>query len=61
MSQAFCWALNCGRVLAFFTSLPLEKMQVNDEGLLGKKQHFWFCGFLIGQSWNDTFHESAGV
>lgn len=24
MSQGFCWALNCGRVLAFFTSLPLE-------------------------------------
>lgn len=25
MSQAFCWALNCGRVLSFFTSLPLEE------------------------------------
>lgn len=59
MSQAFYWALNCGRMLLH--QPPPRKMQVNDEGLLGKKGHFLFCGFLIGQSWNDTFHESAGV
>lgn len=29
-----------------------RKMQVNDEGLLGRKGPFWFCGFLIGQSWS---------
>lgn len=38
-----------------------RKMQVNDEGLLGKKGYFWFCGFLTDQSWNGTFHEFAGV
>lgn len=27
---------------------PSRKMKVNDEGLLGKKGHSWFCGFLMG-------------